>query len=125
VKAQIAHFFRVFDREITVLARTSICGCDACSSVDQLKLKQIVHIGPVAIERIDRFDKLIGFDVIVAHRLLKNSVPADEYVLLTMPAFEILTAFSALESEQHSERLEGNGDIDVRVIDKRHLLREK
>lgn len=66
------------------------CDCEACGCVANLRLKQIVHVGDVGIERIGRFDKLFGIEVIVAHRLLKNSVPLNEYVLLTAAAADTL-----------------------------------
>ena len=48
-----------------------------------LGLKIIVHYGEVGMSRIDKRIKLIGEDVIIAHRLLKNDVTYDDYVLLT------------------------------------------
>ncbi|KAA9333432.1 DUF2652 domain-containing protein [Hymenobacter busanensis] len=48
-----------------------------------LTLKIVAHYGRVSVAQIREFTRLLGRDVIVAHRLLKNQVPGSEYVLLT------------------------------------------
>lgn len=50
---------------------------------DHLGIKILAHYGKIAITKIRGNVRLIGEDVIIAHRLLKNSVTADEYVLMT------------------------------------------
>ena len=69
-----------------------ICPCGACSSASQLALKIIVHFGSVGTMRVKDHVKFIGKDVIVAHRLLKNSVKESDYLLITrqslVPDFE-------------------------------------
>ena len=60
-----------------------LCQCGACTSASQLTLKIVAHRGPASTVRIRDHTKLIGKDVIVAHRLLKNSLQQREYLLLT------------------------------------------
>jgi adenylosuccinate lyase len=43
-------------------------------------VKFVVHLGDVVSQRIRETEKLVGVDVIAVHRMLKNSVPAAEYV---------------------------------------------
>ena len=57
------------------------CNCDGCLQAAQLTLKFVAHAGEVAFQRIKRLTELAGIDVILVHRLLKNSVPIPEYVL--------------------------------------------
>lgn len=52
-------------------------------STSRLGLKIIVHYGEVSLSPIGDRIKLIGEDVITAHRLLKNSVKDHEYLLIT------------------------------------------
>jgi len=78
---QIIGFFRSFYQEMLKLCELQLCLCEACVSVKASRLKIVLHAGEVAVERIHSFEKLFGIEVIVAHRLLKNSVPAKEYVL--------------------------------------------
>ncbi len=56
---------------------------EAMSLPDSLGIKILAHYGKIAITKIRGNVRLIGEDVIIAHRLLKNSVSADEYLLLT------------------------------------------
>ncbi|WP_207427698.1 DUF2652 domain-containing protein [Pedobacter sp. SYSU D00535] len=49
----------------------------------QMGLKIVIHFGHISTANIKGRTKLIGEDVIITHKLLKNSVEATEYVLLT------------------------------------------
>jgi len=51
----------------------------------ELSLKVIAHYGPMTEYKIARFTKLYGEVVVEAHRLLKNSINSDSYLLLTDP----------------------------------------
>jgi hypothetical protein len=42
-----------------------------------------VHFGNIAEYNVSRFTKASGIDMVIAHRLLKNSIPGNEYVLTT------------------------------------------
>lgn len=42
----------------------------------------------MAPQRIGRTEKLVGVDVIAVHRMLKNDVPASEYLLMSEPLYE-------------------------------------
>jgi 2-polyprenyl-3-methyl-5-hydroxy-6-metoxy-1,4-benzoquinol methylase len=83
-------FFRVFSNKITELTIHKICNCNACSNVDQLKLKIVAHSGKTMFFNINDILELSGTAPILIHRLLKNSVIADEYVLMTESALEDL-----------------------------------
>ena len=48
-----------------------------------MKLKAIIHQGEVAVKRMREFEELAGTDVIIIHRLLKNSLDSNEYILIT------------------------------------------
>lgn len=48
-----------------------------------LSLKLIAHYGPTADYKLGGFHKLYGKTVIAAHRLLKNSIKSDVYLLIT------------------------------------------
>ncbi|GAB3303807.1 DUF2652 domain-containing protein [Hymenobacter tenuis] len=48
-----------------------------------LTLKIVVHYGRVSVARIREHTKLMGRDVIVVHRLLKNNITGSEYLLLS------------------------------------------
>lgn len=48
-----------------------------------LDLKAIAHYGSMKEFKVNNFSKLYGNTLVDAHRLLKNSVPSNTYVLLT------------------------------------------
>jgi len=60
-----------------------ICRCGACETAAQLSLKFIIHKGNIEEINIKNHQKLHGSDVILAHKLLKNSIPENEYILIT------------------------------------------
>ena len=60
-----------------------ICTCDGCTQIQQLTLKFVAHAGEVAVHKVRRYTELAGVDVILVHRLLKNTVQAPEYVLFS------------------------------------------
>lgn len=116
VKNQVLDFFATFKAEVKTLSNMKACDCDACSTVDNLKLKIVIHIGEVAFEWIDQFEKLFGLDVILVHRMLKNSVPSHEYVMMTMPSYRAFEDFHGLEPEHFKETFQDIGDVETLVF---------
>jgi len=116
VKEQVVKFFSAFNREIAELNQMKTCVCDACTKVADLKLKQVIHIGDVAIEKIEKFEKLFGIDVILVHRMLKNSVPSREYIMMTDPMYTTLVDFYGLSPERRTETFEGVGEVETLVF---------
>lgn len=75
-----------FRRRLDAIARATTCRCNACTRLPALNLKLIAHYGSFVRERQFGTDELTGLDVIIVHRLLKNSVAATglaAYALLT------------------------------------------
>jgi uncharacterized protein YndB with AHSA1/START domain len=65
-----------FRRRLRNISKASICECDACRHIPSLDLKFVVHHGLVAKQMMSGHEELVGRDVILVHRLLKNSVEA-------------------------------------------------
>jgi hypothetical protein len=88
---------------------TNLCPCDGCTQAAGLTLKFVAHIGDVATQTIKDRRKLVGIDVIHVHRLLKNPVPAPEYVLVSEELYR--TGESTLPDPVHeiAQDLEGIG----------------
>ena len=59
-----------------------ICPCGACCNAHTLTIKFIALRASLDFIRVKEFQKPYGSDVILAHRLLKNEVDSDEYVLI-------------------------------------------
>jgi hypothetical protein len=82
VDEAVVAMHRAFHAE-RLLVERNLCPCVSCRQTSELKLKFVAHVGEVAVQTIRRRRKLVGMDVIFVHRLLKNSVPVPEYVLLS------------------------------------------
>ena len=74
-----------------------------------------MHSGEALFYRIQQFDELSGEDVILVHRLLKNSVAHDEYILMTRPAYSYIEFPSQIEVEEGSESYEHLGEIKTLI----------
>lgn len=90
VRTKLVRFFEAFLEGMVTATESTPCDCAICKNVDQLKLKVIVHTGRAVFHTIGGSPQLAGTDVILAHRLLKNSVPSDEYLLMTESAYRDL-----------------------------------
>jgi hypothetical protein len=70
------------------------CRCDACSQIDRLDLKFVLHAGPFVIQPIAGKLELVGPEVVMAHRLLKTGAVAlvghGAYALITQVAAALL-----------------------------------
>jgi hypothetical protein len=75
--------FNAFHFKRKLMQQLSVCPCGACQAIINLSVKFVAHYGPLAEIRVGRFVKQSGVDMIVAHRLLKNSIGSDEYLLMT------------------------------------------
>jgi hypothetical protein len=63
-----------FRRRRRDVRQATSCTCNACVQIPDLNLKFVVHHGMALRHRIAGSEELLGSDVIVVHRLLKNDV---------------------------------------------------
>ena len=95
------------------------CECNSCSLVNGLDLKFVLHHGDYFAQRIAGQEEVVGPDVIVAHRLLKNHardlVGERPYVLLTDAAAADLDV-SIHDMLPLTERYEQMPPIAVHVL---------
>ena len=80
--------FRSFHWKRKWMQQHTVCPCGACQAIINLTLKFVAHYGPLAEIKIGGFIKQSGTEMIVAHRLLKNSIEKHEYILLTEKLLE-------------------------------------
>ncbi len=81
--------YMAFRDKIDSIRHATTCACNACRSIGALDLKFITHHGDFAMQTVAGIHELVGSDVNLAHRLMKNHV-ADEtgwhaYALFTEP----------------------------------------
>lgn len=63
-----------FRRRRRDVRQATACDCNACVRIPDLNLKFVVHHGLAIQQRVAGRQELLGSDVIVVHRLLKNEV---------------------------------------------------
>jgi hypothetical protein len=86
--AQATKMLEAFHKQTRSYESKRICNCGSCRTTINLELKFLVHYGDLAFIKVKDFIKPYGTDVIKIHRLLKNNVPVNEYILFTNNAFK-------------------------------------
>ena len=114
-----------FQRRIRDIRQASTCECNACSRIPGLDLKFVAHHGAVARQRMAGREELVGTDVVVVHRLLKNRISED----MGMPAYALYTDAlveamgladpSAAGMHEYRESFESVGEVVGWVTDLR------
>jgi Protein of unknown function (DUF2652) len=112
-----ATIHRAFHRTREDLARNTLCPCDGCQQAGDLRIKVVAHVGEVTRQRIARHDELSGLDVILVHRMLKNGVPLDEYLLLTAPLLANLPEPARAGARGLTLDLDGLGAVDTYYVE--------
>ncbi len=82
------NIFNAFHYQRKWMQQHMVCACGACQAIINLTLKFVVHHGPVAEITVGRFVKQSGPEMIIAHRLLKNKIDNNEYLLITDKLFD-------------------------------------
>lgn len=114
-----------FQRRQRDIRLATTCPCNACVLIPTLDLKLIAHHGVVAEQRMAGRVELVGRDVIVVHRLLKNEVQARlgiaAYALYTTACLEAMGIDdpTAVGLERHLETYDVIGDVEGWVRDLR------
>ncbi|MDM0108560.1 DUF2652 domain-containing protein [Variovorax sp. J22R24] len=88
--AQARKMFLNFHGHLKKREAVRVCQCGACAGMHKLTLKFIAHSGPASTMEVKGHSKFIGKSIIVAHRLLKNTVPESEYLLVTQETLDQL-----------------------------------
>lgn len=88
-----------FRRAIELMVLNNACRCNACANVSALDLKFFLHHGTFAVQPVGGAHQLVGTDINLVHRLLKNTVTAET----GMVAYLLVTEAAALASGMHPE----------------------
>jgi class 3 adenylate cyclase/uncharacterized protein YndB with AHSA1/START domain len=111
-----------FRRRRRDVRQATSCPCNACERIPDLNLKFVVHHGAVLHQRMAGRDELLGSDVIVVHRLLKNEVVerigVTAYALLTQATADAVALDpAALGMQPLTETYEHLGEVQTWVHD--------
>ena len=65
----VVTFFQVFANKVSELTIHKVCNCTACTNIEKLKLKIVVHSGRASFYRINDHQELTGTAPIIVHRV--------------------------------------------------------
>ncbi|MFY0650881.1 MAG: DUF2652 domain-containing protein [Cyclobacteriaceae bacterium] len=112
--AQVETMYLQFHSYLKKYEHTRICQCGACTTANNLKLKFVITYGEVGLNKIKGHTKLFGREVIVAHRLLKNDIDHDEYLLISDEALG--KQKTAVESFRPTSQEYDIGKVDAKYL---------
>src|SRR3954453_20607000 len=107
-----------FRRRRRDVRQATSCQCNACVRIPDLNLKFVVHHGSAIHQRVAGRQELLGSDVIVVHRLLKNEVVERlgiaAYALMTQQCIDATDLDpAALGMQPITETYERIGDVNA------------
>jgi hypothetical protein len=111
-----------FRRRRRDVRQATSCECKACVRIPELNLKFVVHHGTVLRQRVAGRVELLGSDVILVHRLLKNDVVGstgiEAYALFTQQCVDVMDVdVAALGLRAGSESYEHIGVVRMWIHD--------
>jgi len=118
----IEHCYFGFRRRRRDVRQATSCECNACVRIPDLNLKFVVHHGTILRQRVAGREELLGADVIVTHRLLKNAVVdttgIEAYALFSQACVDVMDVdVEALGMQPRSETYDHIGTVPVWVHD--------
>jgi hypothetical protein len=126
----IEHTYVAFRRAVELMALNNTCQCNACANVSSLDLKFFIHYATFGIQRLGGHDELVGSDVNLIHRLLKNRVAEQTgiraYTLYSDAAIKQLGLEGFCEKlVSHRESYEHLGEVALWVQDMHPVWQQK
>jgi hypothetical protein len=111
-----------FRRRRRDVRQATSCECNACLRIPDLNLKFVVHHGSALRQKMAGREELMGSDVIVVHRLLKNDVVErtgiGAYALISQACIEAMEIDPvALGMQEITESYEVIGEVRAWVHD--------
>lgn len=123
-------FFLSFHNYLKQIEKDSVCQCGACSTASKLTLKFFLHYGEIGISQIREHTKIVGKNVILIHRLMKNNIESEEYLLMseaytTLPQSQSLFShFDWGEVHPGTDKYDHIGEINYSYVALSPLLTE-
>ena len=112
--------YYAFRDQAETLHKEATCPCKACHAIPTLDLKFMVHRGVFIVQQVAGIKDLVGSDVNLVHRLLKNRVGETTgwrgYALFTLQGLESIQADKKAFVQQ-SESYEHLGEVEMYVMD--------
>jgi uncharacterized protein YndB with AHSA1/START domain len=98
------------------------CTCNACQNIPNLDLKFFVHHGTYVLQTMTNYTELVGNDVNVAHRILKNKIKEETgiaaYAAFSEAAVDALGIHEFVdEMQEYTEEFPDVGEVKLYVED--------
>lgn len=107
-----------FRERLLSIQQASTCECNACALIPNLNLKVVAHYGSVVMQKVAGRSELVGSDVIVVHRLLKNTISEPAYAFISDTCIDTTGLDpAALNMRRHIETYEHVGEVGGWVED--------
>lgn len=116
----LENLYIVFSETLQQMQFNTTCPCKACRNINKLDLKMCVHYGEYIVQKLGDREELLGADVIVPHRMLKNHVIEQtgikSYALFSEAAAQALGLHNLCEPlTPHKETYEHLGEVNMLV----------
>jgi hypothetical protein len=112
--------YLAFRDQAETLHKEATCPCRACQAIPALDLKFMVHHGDFIIQQVAGIKDLLGTDVNLVHRLMKNQVSESTgwkgYALFTNQGLEHMQT-DKKPFVQQTESYEHLGDVETYIMD--------
>ena len=121
----IEQTYFAFRARVRDIQHATTCECNACQRIPSLDLKFHVHHGQFVRQDIVGGEELTGTDVVLVHRLLKNTVVESlgvrGYAFYTHECIDTLGVDpQAMEMRPHEEHYDDMGGVSGYVVDLEH-----
>src|SRR5258705_9643489 len=118
----LENLYFVFADALRQMIYNTTCTCRACQNMSRLDLKMVIHYGEYVIQKLGDREELLGADVIVPHRMLKNNViektGVKAYALFSQAAADTLRLAELSQPLiTHCETYEHLGELKMLVYD--------
>ncbi len=125
VTQEALYAFRAFKTSRKEISTADDCRCGSCPEddalIDALRLKIIFHLGDVVVKEVLGRIELAGDTVIIAHRLMKNTVKVEEYLLMTQPYSDHVTRTFEGDLTYSTQMVDGYGSMEVATVEDKSL----
>jgi len=118
----LENFYIVFEDTLRQMQFNTTCTCRACKNMSVLDLKMCIHYGEYLVQKLADREELLGADVIVPHRMLKNNViertGVKAYALFSEASAQVLHVSELSQPLiPHTESYEHLGEVKMHVFD--------
>ena len=119
-----------FRRRLRDIKQASVCECKACAGMGDLDFKFVVHHGEMVKQKMGGREELAGRDVILVHRLLKNTVSekvgSRAYALYSDACIQTMGIDPAAQGlVEHHETIDIIGDVRLWLRDLEEAWRKE